>query len=384
MRILQLGHGVIPGDAVTTQTLEIDRRLRRWGFETDIFAQHVAPEFRKFARPDAEFCPSADMGSDLLIYHYSIYTPNVRHFRAFPGTKVLIYHNITPAHFFRSWDKQQRQLCAVGRRVLSSLTRCKLALGDSEYNRQELVKAGFSGERTGVLPNFPQINNFRNVSTNKQLAADLCQDGVVNLLTVGRIVPNKAIEDVIRIFHVYHRYINPRSLLHIVGSRYLASYDAEIDALVEALDLSSVVKLTGRVSLSDLKTYYEAADVYLTASYHEGFCVPLIECMHFGVPIIARNAAAIPETLGDAGVLFTKLGYVEVAEMAHLLVTDRDLRTDILAGQSERFRSFAPARIAGQLWNVLRQVGFIQQDSELVTDVEEEGRPDGTSDRRSG
>ena len=126
-------------------------------------------------------------------------------------------------------------------------------------------------------------------------------DGTVNFLSVGRIVPNKAVEDVIRIFYLYHRYINPRSHMFLVGSRYLPTYDAQIDGLVEALGLSESVTLTGRVPLSDLKAYYQAAHLYLTTSHHEGFCVPLLESMYFGVPIIARKAAAVPESTGDGG-----------------------------------------------------------------------------------
>jgi glycosyltransferase involved in cell wall biosynthesis len=276
----------------------------------------------------------------------------------------LIYHNITPARFFRDWDDHQEQLCAMGRRALSSLSSCTVGLGVSEYNRQELAEAGFPSRRTGVLPNFLQVDNFDSVSINERLLEQLRADGGVNFLTVGRVVPAKAIEDVIRIFYVYHCYVNPRSHLYVVGSRYLPTYDREIDALLEALDLSNAVRLTGRVPLSDLKTYYKAAHVYLTASYHEGFCVPLIECMHFGVPIIARNAAAIPDTLGDAGVLFTRLGYVEVAEMAHLLATDADLRARVIATGRQRLRAFAPERIEDQLRAVLQQVGVTWRDVE--------------------
>lgn len=370
MIVHQLGHGIIPGDAVTTQTLEIDHRLRAWGFETEIFAQHVDPEFRHLARSDREFVSSLESEDDLLIYHYSIYTPNIRYFRAFRGPKILIYHNVTPAYFFHDWDRHQERLCAAGRRALSSLSSCTLGLGDSEYNRQELIEAGFPPERTGVLPNFPQVENFDTVPVNEKLLERLCDDGV-NFLTVGRVVPNKAIEDVVRIFHVYHRYVNPRSRLYVVGSRYLPAYDEEIDALVEALGLSQAVELTGRVSLSDLKTYYQAAQIYVTASYHEGFCVPLVESMYFAVPIIARDAAAIPETLGDAGVLFTQLGYVEVAEMAHLLISDADLRAQVIARERERLRAFAPERIEDQLWSVLQQVGII--DGEVESGADREG-----------
>lgn len=357
MKVYHLGHGIIPDDAVTTHLLEIDRRLRTWGFATEIFAQHVAPEFQHLAHLDTEFRSYLGRQDDLLIYHYSIYTPNTELFCAFQGSKILVYHNIT-AHFFHRWDRRQELLCDMGRRALTSLSSCTLGLGDSEYNRKELVEAGFSPERTGVLPIFLQMEELERLPTNKQLLERLRADGYVNFVSVGRIVPNKAIEDVIRIFHVYHRHINPHSRLLLVGSRYLPAYDAQIDKLVQALGLADAVSLTGRVSLPDLKTYYQAADVYLTASLHEGFCVPLIESMYFGVPIIARRAAAIPETLGEAGVLFTRLGYIEVAEMAHLLATDAELRARVISTQRQRLSAFAPARVEEQLRLALQRVGI--------------------------
>jgi glycosyltransferase involved in cell wall biosynthesis len=357
VKIYHLGHAAIPGDAVTTHTFEIDRRLRAWGFETEAFAQHVGPEFRDLARPDVEFLPYLDRKDDLLIYHYSIYTPNVRLFRAFQGPKILIYHNITPSRFFRRWDRRQAWLCEMGRRALTGLRACTLALGVSEYNRMELVEAGFPSEHTGVLPIFLQVEDFDRVETNGCLLGRLRADDTVNFLSVGRIVPNKAVEDVVRIFYLYHRYINSHSHLFLVGSRYLPTYDAQIDGLVEALGISDSVTLTGRIPLVDLKTYYQAAHLYLTASYHEGFCVPLLESMYFGVAIIARQAAAVPETLGDTGVLFTRLGYVEVAEMAHLLLTDAELQARVIAAQRERLAAFAPSRVEEHLRAALRRVG---------------------------
>ncbi|MBN1454114.1 MAG: glycosyltransferase family 4 protein [Anaerolineales bacterium] len=358
MKVYQLGHGVIPGDAVVSQMFEIDRRLRTWGFETEIFAQHIAPGFSKLAHSDTEFHSRLGNAEDLLIYHYSVYTPNVKLFQAFQGRKILIYHNITPGHFFRKWDRHQEFLCEMGRRVLPTLISCDLGVGDSDYNRQELIEAGFAPERTGVLPIFLNVENFTSVRTDKALLKRLRGKGTVNFLSVGRIVPNKAVEDVIRAFYIYHRYINPDSRLFLVGSRYLPTYEAQIEALVRFLGLAEVATLTGKVSLSELKTYYEGADLYLTTSYHEGFCVPLIESMHFGLPVLARCAGAIPETLGNAGVLFTRLGYAEVAEMAHRLVTDSVLRAQVLRTQHERLQDFAPERVEQQLREVLRRVGM--------------------------
>jgi glycosyltransferase involved in cell wall biosynthesis len=315
VRFHQVYFGLIPGDAVSNHILEIDARLRAWGFETSIFAQHIAPEMAGYARSDHEYLTYLRAPDDVLVYHYGLYSPNVRYFQSTRGRRILIYHNITPARFFRGWDREQELLCDVGRRTLPSLVDCDLALGDSDFNRRELVEIGIPEEKTGVLPIFLNQARFEAIAVERGLLRRLQRTDTVNFLTVGRVVPNKAVDDVLRIFGLYHRVINPRSRLYVVGSRYLPAYDAALEALVADMGLRDAVVFTGRVSDAELKTYYEAADLYLSASHHEGFCVPLLESMYFGVPILARKAGATPETLGDTGVLFSRLGYEEVAEM---------------------------------------------------------------------
>ena len=148
------------GDAISNHVLEIDARLRAWGYETAIYAQHIAPEMSGRVRPDSEFVSYLDAADDLLIYHYSIYSPNLRLCRAARGQRIVIYHNITPPEFFRGWDEDQAQACEAGRQALQTLSQCDLALGDSEFNRQELIAAGFKADRTSVLPIFwtpPQL-----------------------------------------------------------------------------------------------------------------------------------------------------------------------------------------------------------------------------------
>lgn len=356
MRIHQLTYGMMMGDAVSNQVLEIDGRLRAWGYETSIFAQHVAPEMATRAQPDHEFTPYLDNANDLLIFHYSIYSPNTRLFQAAKGRRVLIYHNITPARFFRGWDAAQEMLCSAGRRLLSRLTTCALAYGDSEFNRQELVQAGFEESKTAVFPIFPPANASQNAATDTVLYNRLRQPGTANWLTVGRVVPNKAIEDIIRIFYRYNHATNPHSRLYIVGSRYISTYDKALEALVAALGLEEQVIFAGRVSDAQLKAYYQTADLYITASHHEGFCVPLVESMAFGIPILARKATAVPETLADAGVLFTDLGYEETAEMAHLMISDTTLRQQIIRKQKERLQAFDPQQIEPVLQEMLARL----------------------------
>lgn len=361
MRVHQMHFALIPGDAISNHILEIDDRLRAWGLEASIYAGYIDPEVADRARPESEYLAHLHATDDLLIYHYGLYSPTMRYFQASRGRKVLIYHNITPAGYFRHWSREQELLCDVGQRALPGLASCDLALGDSEFNRQELVEAGFDEARTGVLPIFLTQGRFEALPPNHDLLDRLRQGGTANFLTVGRVVPSKAIEDVIRIFAVYHETINANSRLLVVGSRYLPLYDAALDALVTELGLDDAVTFTGLVPDADLKTYYQAASLYLHASHHEGFCVPLLESMHFGLPILARKAGAVPETLGNAGVLFTRPEYEQVAEMAHLLVTDEDLRARVIAQQRARLADFAPARVETRLREILERLGVLSR-----------------------
>jgi len=137
------------------------------------------------------------------------------------------------------------------------------------------------------------------------------------------------------------------------------AYSTALEALVANLGLGDAVRFPGRALGGTLKAYYQAADLYLCASHHEGLCVPLVESMHFGLPILARKAAAVPETLGDAGVLFTRLGYVEVAEMAHLLLTDEALRSQVVAKQRERLQDLTPSRVEAKLRHILARLGVL-------------------------
>lgn len=365
MRIHQLTYGMMMGDAISNHVLAIDQRLRDWGFDTAVYAQHVAPEMENRVQSDGRFVPHLANRDDLLIYHYSIYTPNTRLFRAFQGRRVLVYHNITPAHYFVGWDARQASLCDLGRQTLGTLTGADLALGVSEFNRRELVQTGFDATKTAVLPLFLSPQQFQAGKTDAALKNRL-QQNAINWLTLGRIVPNKAVEDVIRIFAVYRRHIQPDAHLHVVGSRYLPTYAAALDALVADLGLADCVHFAGRVTDAQLQAYYETAALFVTASHHEGFCVPLLESMAFNVPILARKSSAIPETLGEAGVLFTELGcttaYAAVAEMAHLMIADESLRQQIIQTQRERLQQLSPARAEMALKEALFKVGLKVDD----------------------
>jgi glycosyltransferase involved in cell wall biosynthesis len=113
---------------------------------------------------------------------------------------------------------------------------------------------------------------------------------------------------------------------------------------------------TGPVPDVDLAAFYRWADVYVSLSEHEGFCVPLVEAMAADVPVLAYAAGAVPETLGGAGVLFTPKDLELAAEMLGMLVYDRSVRERVLEGQRRRMQAFTPAAVDARLGEALGRI----------------------------
>ncbi len=342
------------GDAIGDSARRVRGMLRAAGHQSNIFALTIDEDLVDEVRP------FSDMGARLghiTIFHFALPSPMTEAFASLSGIKVLQYHNITPAAFFAPYDAQLFRLAALGRQELRSLAgRVDLALGDSEFNRRELEALEFG--RTGVLP--IAVDTARITSAPRRPALDtILGDGLINILFVGRIVPNKKIEDHIRLAEVYKRYVDSYYRFVFVG-RYegLPRYYAMIRALIVRYRmLPERFVFTGRVPDEDLAAYYRGADAYVSLSEHEGFCVPLVEAMAADVPVLAYAAGAVPETLGGAGVLFAPKDLELAAELLGTLVYDRPVRERVLEGQRRRLRDFAPERIEERLKDVLATLG---------------------------
>lgn len=358
MIVHQMGSVLAVGDAVTNHIMEIDRRLSRWGFDTRIYGSDITAAPKGRAASDREYEPSASYSENVLIYHYSAYCDNYRLFQRARHRKILVYHNVTPPEFFRPYDPFYESICARGRNLLGELTECDLALGVSEYNRAELIERGFPEGKTSILPLFLGVEDFANCSRSERFYRELGAEGHSNILFVGRVAPNKAFEDLIKIFASYRRYVDPRAKLIFAGARFLPTYDKVLDALVERLQLRDAVIFTDRVRLAELKSCYEAADAFLCASKHEGFCAPLLEAMYFQLPILARATTGVPYTLGDAGLQFTTLDTPYLAELLGVVLADPGLRRQIVEGQNKRLRDFTPAKVEARLAAALEQIGI--------------------------
>lgn len=342
------------GDAIGDSARRVRDMLRAAGHTSDLFALTIDDDLRGDVRPFDD--PEARRG-DVTIFHFALPSPMTEAFGSLPGGRVLQYHNITPAAFFADYDPNLFRLAALGRRELQSLAgRTHLALGDSDFNRQELEALGF--ERTGVMPIAVDTERITRAPRRPALERIL-GDGLINILFVGRIVPNKRIEDHIRLAEMYKRYVDSYYRFIFVG-RYdgVPAYYNQVRALVaEYQMLPDRFWFTGPVPDEDLAAFYRWADVYVSLSEHEGFCVPLVEAMAADVPVLAYAAGAVPETLGGAGVLFSPKDLEVAAELLGTLVYDRSVRDAVLAGQRARLDAFAPARIQERLHEVIAEFG---------------------------
>jgi L-malate glycosyltransferase len=340
------------GDAIGHEVLAIQRVLRGAGFESDIFAETADPRLEPLTRDYRELMEASEP-ENILIHHFSIGSRASRVAYAVPDRMILVYHNITPPEYFVDLHEVLAEQCFKGRRELRAYpARSDLALGDSEFNRRELETMGFAP--TGVLP---VIGDFSHLDREpNRFVAGQFDDEWTNILFVGRIVPHKRIEHVIRAFDAYKREFNHRSRLLIVGSYGgFEVYLAMLQQLVATLGTGDV-HFTGQCSDGELAAYYELADLYLCTSAHEGFCVPLIEAFYERIPVLAYASTAVPATMDGAGVLFDTTDPMHIASLMHAVLDDPRVYDAVVAGQDAALARLQARDFDGTLLRFVEQV----------------------------
>jgi L-malate glycosyltransferase len=351
-----------PGDATSTHVIEIRRVLRTAGFDSEIFVDDVDERVADLVHPYREYgtraFPSA--ASDVLLYHLAIGNW-VGDFVAQQRGRLLVdYHNITPVEYFQGWNPEITHGLSWGRRQLADLAQtAELGLADSSFNAIEMRQAGFVD--TAVVPILQDYATFERVVDAEAAAvlqARKAAEGGSDVLFVGRISPNKAQHDAIKAFSVYRRIYDPAARLHFVGGPTSDRYFQALHDLVAALGLEGAVHFAGAVPDGVLAAHYQVADVFACCSEHEGFCVPLLEAMFNGLPVVTVAHAAIPETLGDGGVLLPRFSSGAMAAALDRAVHDPETRAALVAAGTRRLGAFTLAAAEQRLAEALARVGI--------------------------
>jgi len=319
------------GDAIGNSVLGIRRVLHAAGFESRIYVETADPRLEGETSDYRDMVDEVEDG-DLLLHHFSLGSRASRTAYALPCRMMLMYHNITPPEYFVGVHPWLVRQCYHGRRELGAYaSRVSLAAGASEFNRLELEALGFPN--TGVLPVVPDFSHLSGVPDQRVL--DAFDDNRTNILFVGRMIPNKRPDQLIRFFHAYQSLVNPDSRLLLAGSSaQFEDYRASLQYLAAELGAKDVHFL-GQVSNDELTALYDVADLYLCASEHEGFCVPLVEAFYKRVPVLAYSAAAVPATMDGGGVLFETADPAEVAAAMTAMLANEAVEDRILATQDD-------------------------------------------------
>jgi len=337
MRIDQFVPAFHRGDAIGDTALHLRDFLRGRGFGADIYCLNHDPDLAGEARAFADYPPPAP--DDVAILHYALPSPLSDGLARLRCRRWLIHHNITPPEFFAPFSAEFARLTRIGREELARLSSVvELGLADSEFNRGELASLGFRA--TDVLPLFVDFSKYDKPPS--AVIRRIYRDGRTNILFVGRVAPNKKIEDLIRVAFYYKKYVSPLVRLIVVGKTgALPGYYESLVRLADEFYLKpEEIVFAGHVPDEELFAYYLASDVFLSLSEHEGFCLPLLESMRFDLPVIAYAAGAVPGTLDGAGVLLGRKRVDEIAELVDLVARDEALRGKILAGQRDRLARF--------------------------------------------
>lgn len=344
MKIIQLINGYSKGDGVGNVVAAFDTLLRKMGFDSEIHNKTLSLS-------DVD---SADYQKDtVLLYHVALSVDPLVCF--LKCKKIMIFHNITdPRLLLGSGLNQMRTMCSAGLYDIRCIADYfDLAIVFSEYSKSILVDSGWNKDNIRCIPiivRFEKLSTDRNQAVYKRF-----KDGKVNILFTGRVFPNKKQESLIYAFKEYKATYNNDSRLLIVGSHSNMAYYDALKRIVHQFGMEEDVIFTGRVSLSEYVTYYAVADVFLCMSEHEGFCIPLVEAMHFNVPIVALNRTAISDTLAGCGVLLEQKDFRVFAKEINRIITDDNHRNYVLKGQRQRMEELTPDVLEKEYIQILKE-----------------------------
>lgn len=342
-------------DAIGYHSLQVRGVMRDLGFDSDIYYLRATPDTEAEGQPLSRLGPGDP--HRWLMYQLSIGSSAADFLLNRPETLVVNYHNITPAELLRAWEPVVAEEVSWGRRQLRALApRTSAAIAVSKFNETELTESGY--RHTSVVPPLVDLKSFADRADpglSARLAAGRRRGGR-DLLFVGKISPHKAQHELVEALALYRELYDPDARLHLVGGALSEAYHRAVLAFAGELGLAEAVDVAGSVSHEQIIAYYQAADVFVCASKHEGFCVPLVEAMHHGLPVVAFDAGAVSETLGGAGVVSVRRDPLWMAAAVHRVTSDPVITAAIGRMGKERVATMSLERTRARLAAVIGDV----------------------------
>lgn len=299
----QLVPSVVPHDATSGHTLLAQRALREAGFESEIFALAVHDAYQGQVRLAHELDGASPPGTHLL-YQFSSVSELADLVLARRHRVAIDYHNVSPPSAFSRWELGIARSLRAAQLQLAQLARAAtLGIGDSAFDVLDLERLGI--RHTAVVPVLVDMDALL-VEPDRAVAAELARRGERGgslWLFVGSIAPHKAQHRLVQALAEHRRVYDPLARLALVGRTVSRSYHDALAHLVQRLGLEQAVDLPGGVDQYQLAAYFSAADVFVSASAHEGFGVPLLEAMAHDVPVVALAAGAVAGTVGRGGLV---------------------------------------------------------------------------------
>jgi L-malate glycosyltransferase len=337
-RVIQLLSGAGPYDAITNQALAWQRMLAADGIAGDVMAAQLDPVLDGAVRRVDQLAARV-RPDDLLVIHYSAHAPALERALELPQRKLLVYHNITPAHYLWEHEPYVAMMCALGRERLPAYAgRVDAAVAPSAFSALDLRTAGFADVRVDR-----RLYELDRARLAPGAGGASRTPGAPTVVFVGRLSHNKRQDRLVKAFALYQRTHAPDARLVLPGSPGSGTYGAHLLRLAREAGARNV-EVPGALPQERLNAIYAGADVFACLSEHEGFCIPLLEALHFGLPVVARRAAAVPEVLGDAGVLLDDPDLPTVAEALDLCVRGTALRAELRTRGQRRLEEFSPER----------------------------------------
>ena len=275
----------------------------------------------------ADVLQSADT---VAVYHHCGYWEKGEEcLRKLMTGPLIRYHGVTPTGYYAPYSAAREEDSRLGReQTLRMAAELKKAhwLCDSAFLVSELRDTP-ARDRCEVFPLFQRTEDWAKALPKEELLHELVFNDKVNLLFVGRTAPHRKLELLLEVLRIYRDNYGDGVTLRMLGRQdpELESYQTYLRSLVEAYGLSDCVYILGEVSEDTMSAYYLGCDYYISVSEYEGFCSPIAEAQYFKMPVILRNAGALPE-IGGQGALILGDDPKEYAAALHVLRQNEKMR----------------------------------------------------------